>query len=102
MQDENLDRLVPLMVNISLSCILCSGLFLPIYFLFVFEDINFSEKERKGGKSEDSKRGWKERGRKGKREEEGKRERKKGRKKQRKGEEEGGKEGGGWEGRERS
>ena len=47
-------------------------------------------RERKGGKSEDSKRGWKERGRKGKREEEGKREREKGRKNRRKGEEEGG------------
>ena len=46
---------------------LCPGLFLPIYFLFITEDISILEKERKGGREkENSKRGWKERGRKGK------------------------------------
>lgn len=76
---------------------LCPGLFLPIYFLFIGGDISFLEKERKRGREKETARGWKEGGeeRKGK---ESWRKRGRERKKPRKGEKEGGKEGGGWKG----
>ena len=70
MQDESSDRLEPLEVRVSLSCILCPWLFLPIYFLFIIEDISFLEKERKGGRE----KGRQQEGVEGKREKEGKRE----------------------------
>lgn len=36
---------------------LCPGLFLPIYFLFIGEDISFLEKERKRGREKETARG---------------------------------------------
>jgi len=79
MQDESSDRLEPLEVRVSLSYILCPGLFLHIYFLFIIEDISFLEKERKGGRE----KGRQQEGVEGEREErkEGERGQERGRKK---------------------